>query len=177
MNGSNTSHAEDSGRGIIFRVDLKSPEDRVREFMNGYDGSDGVEGFDSALMRQHLRFINATSTPTATVTFELMIAPPLCNRMSNLHGGAASLIFDMCTTMAVAPISRVDFWAFGGVSRTLTVTFLRPVSVGTVVVIECEVIQIGKQLATIRGVMKRKSDWKVLCTAEHNKARMDLGKI
>jgi acyl-coenzyme A thioesterase 13 len=99
-------------------------------------------------MRDQLRFISATATPKATVTFELTVVPSLCNRMNILHGGAAALIFDMCTTMAVAPISRADFWAFGGLSRTLSVTFLRPVSLGTVVVIECEVIQIGKRLGT-----------------------------
>jgi acyl-coenzyme A thioesterase 13 len=96
-----------------------------------------------------LRFVSATAKPSATAIFELTIVPSQCNRMNNLHGGAAALIIDMCTTMTVAPISRADFWLFGGVSRLLSVTFLRPVGVGTVVVIECEVIQIGKQLGRI----------------------------
>jgi acyl-coenzyme A thioesterase 13 len=97
-------------------------------------------------MRDHLKVLSATAAPKVTATFELKVVRGFCNRIGNMHGGAVSLIFDMCTTMTQAPISRVDFWHFGGVSRTLSVTFLRPTPVGTEVVIECEVIQIGARL-------------------------------
>lgn len=157
----------DISRGVIFPVHLESPDDRVRAFMRDYDDSDGysvcphplrrsevltnnLQGFDSAIMRD-LNFISATVTPKATAKFELTIVPSICNRMNNLHGGAAALILDMCTTMAVAPLSRHDFWLFGGVSRLLSVTFLRPASVGTLITIECEVIQIGKQLGKVQS--------------------------
>lgn len=97
-------------------------------------------------MTQSLKLISATASPKVTATFEFTVERPLCNRMDNMHGGAVSLAYDMCTTMAMAPISTPDFWMFGGVSRTLSVTFLRPAMLGTEVVVECELLQIGARL-------------------------------
>lgn len=94
--------------------------------------------------------------------------------MENMHGGAVALVFDMCTTMCTGPIARRNFWWFGGVSRKLDVTYLRPVKVGSTIVIECEVLQIGRRLATIRGVMSAKGDGRVLAVAEHNKASIEF---
>jgi len=76
----------------------------------------------------------------------MTVVPSMCNRLNNLHGRAQALIYDMCTTMAIAPIAREDFWCFGGVSRVLSVTYLRPAKVNYEVVIECEVVQIGTRL-------------------------------
>jgi len=127
-------------------------------------------------MRDHIRVVSATGPPRVTATFELDITPAFSNRMGNMHGGAIALVFDMCTTMCAAPLARRDFWWFGGVSRTLSITYLRPVKVGVVVLIECEVLQMGERLATIRGMMKDKSDGRILCVAEHNKASIDFAK-
>lgn len=79
-------------------------------------------------------------------TFEFRVVRALCNRLDNMHGGAISLVYDMCTTMAMAPASKRDFWFFGGVSRTLSVTFLRPLKIGMEVLVECELVQIGSRL-------------------------------
>ena len=87
------------------------------------------------------------------------------------------MIVDMCTTMAVAPVARRDFWWFGGVSRKLDVTYLRPVMSGRTVRVECEVVQIGRALATIHAKIRRKSDGVILCFGEHNKAAVDPGKL
>lgn len=100
-------------------------------------------------MQKHLRVVAATGPPHVTATFELDITPAFGNRMGNMHGGAVALLYDMCTTTAVAPASRMDFWRFGGVSRCLNVTYLRPAVVGTTIVIECEVLQLGARLGEI----------------------------
>lgn len=97
-------------------------------------------------MRDHLKLVSATSSPRVTATFELKVVRALCNRLDNMHGGAIGLVYDMCTTMAMAPASRSDFWFFGGVSRTLSVTFLRPPKIGMDVLVECELLQIGSRL-------------------------------
>jgi acyl-coenzyme A thioesterase PaaI-like protein len=96
----------------------------------------------------HITLLSATVTSFAhaIVTFAVNIHPSLCSRASRLHGAAAALIFDMCTTMAVAPRARADFWHFGGFSRTLSITYFRPVEMGSRVVVECEVVQIGRTL-------------------------------
>jgi acyl-coenzyme A thioesterase 13 len=71
------------------------------------------------------------------------------NGFRNLHGGCAATLFDWTTTLAVCPISKPRFWNFKGISRTLNVTYLRPVPEGEVVLIENEVVHIGKRLCMI----------------------------
>lgn len=96
-------------------------------------------------MRETIRLVSATSKPNVTATFEMTVTAPFCSRMNNMHGGAVALVFDMCTSMASAPAARSGWWEFGGVSRMLNVTFLRPVRLGLQVLIECEVLQIGQR--------------------------------
>lgn len=103
-------------------------------------------------MRDHLKVKSATAIPKVTAVFEFKVVRELCNRLDNMHGGAVSLVFDMCTTMAMAPASTQEFWLFGGVSRTLMVTFLRPIVIGTEVEVSCELLQIGNRLG--KGVSR-----------------------
>ena len=60
-----------------------------------------------------------------------------------------------------------------GVSRTLNVTYLRPVPVGTEVDIHCEILQVGRTLCTLKGVMKRTDNGAVLAVCEHGKFNTD----
>lgn len=127
-------------------------------------------------MRYHIQIQSASLTNDgrgARAVFRMKNSPTFSNRMGNMHGGAVAMIFDMCTTMCAAPLATKDFWIFGGVSRTLSVTFLRPVREGVDLTIECEVLQQGQRLSTIRGVM-RDGDGSVLSVAEHNKARINF---
>jgi acyl-coenzyme A thioesterase PaaI-like protein len=59
------------------------------------------------------------------------------------------------------------------VSRTLNTTYLRPAPLGTEVRIECEIVQLGQRLCTLRGTMRRASDGAVLATCEHGKVNTD----
>jgi acyl-coenzyme A thioesterase PaaI-like protein len=105
---------------------------------------------------------------------EMDLLPGYCNRMDHMHGGAAAPVFDICTTLCTAPVVRRDFWWFGGVSTELDVTYLRPVKVGNTIVIECELLQIGRRFATIRGVIKGKADRRTLVVGEHNKTSIEV---
>lgn len=99
--------------------------------------------------------------------------------MRNLHGGAAALIFDLCTSVALAPVANGDFWTWPGVSRTLDVVYHKPVPQGAEVRVVCEVVSVGRRMAHIRGEIRR---WvvdgedggegrlgEVLVTSEHGK--------
>lgn len=58
----------------------------------------------------------------------------------------------MTTSMSVAPLSKASGWHFGGVSRNLNVSFLRPVPSGMTVHVVCEVANLGKNLGrSFRG--------------------------
>ncbi|KAH8807493.1 HotDog domain-containing protein [Xylogone sp. PMI_703] len=156
--------------GVAFHPEISDPKQRVQAYLDTYRGESSHEGFDEALMRNALKLVNATGEPKVTVTFRMTVTPEFCSRMGNMHGGAISLVFDMCTTMCAAPVSRKDFWWFGGVSRTLNVTFLRPIKKGTEIEIFCELLHIGARLAAIRGEIRDASDGRLLAVAEHNKA-------
>jgi acyl-coenzyme A thioesterase 13 len=70
----------------------------------------------------------------------------MANRLGTLHGGATATIFDDLTTGVIAVVAKKDFWLFGGVSRTLAVSYLKPVTVAEVIRVETEIIDIGRRL-------------------------------
>ncbi|KAL2834153.1 HotDog domain-containing protein [Aspergillus pseudoustus] len=163
--------------GMAFDVHIPDPKARIQAYIDSYDAPDmkGHKGFDEDFMRKHIKLENAWSDgQSAKAVFFLKVVPEYSNRMGNMHGGAMAMIYDMCTTMCAAPLARDDFWVFGGVSRTLSVTYLRPVRSSMDILIECEVLQQGRRLTTIRGQMKDKSDGSLLSVAEHNKASIEF---
>lgn len=93
-----------------------------------------------------LTLVSASFTPTPRITTRLTVTPSLCNTIGSLHGGATALIFDSCTTLALALVMREGFWKRGGVTRTLDCVYLDPVMEGETVDIEAEVVKVGKRL-------------------------------
>ncbi|PVI06570.1 Thioesterase/thiol ester dehydrase-isomerase [Periconia macrospinosa] len=88
--------------------------------------------------------------------------------MGGLHGGAVALIFDITTSTAIIALSQPGFWDAGHVSRNLNCTYLRPVVEGQKILVESEVVTLGKRMAMTRAVIKTE-DGKVCCTCEHGK--------
>ncbi|EXV00322.1 thioesterase family protein [Metarhizium robertsii] len=113
------------------------------------------------------------SANTASITFTYTVQPQHCNRLHHLHGGATATLLDFCTSVPLSLVSRPGFWQYLGVSRCLTVSYLRPARAGDQVLIETEIVQVGKRLATLRGSIRRKEDRQLLCTAEHLKVNID----
>lgn len=70
--------------------------------------------------------------------------------------------------MALFPVARPDFWTFAGVSRTLNVTYLRPIPVGETVIIECEVIAIGKRMGKYSYISCVVLNRKLICVCSHD---------
>ena len=60
----------------------------------------------------------------------------------------------------------------GGVTRTLNVSYLRAVPIGTTVRIRSQVLHCGKLLALIQGAMTSVDGKTVYCTCEHHKANV-----
>ncbi|KAJ5025801.1 HotDog domain-containing protein [Bipolaris maydis] len=108
----------------------------------------------------------------AEATFELEVIPQLCNPMNNMHGGAMALLVDMTTTMAGAPISRQGWWEFGGVSRTLSVTYVRPALLGTTVAVTCVLRSVSSRLSVTQFIARDKVTGKLLALAEHGKSAL-----
>lgn len=110
--------------------------------------------------------------PFPKATFSFTVARIHSNGSPNMHGGAISTLFDWATSMPLALICKPGYWSYLGVTRTLDVTYLRPVPVGSEVIVEAELIHAGRSLSLIRGVMRRQ-DGAVLATCEHNKVNTD----
>ncbi|KAH7370793.1 thioesterase family protein-like protein [Rhexocercosporidium sp. MPI-PUGE-AT-0058] len=129
--------------------------------------STNFTGFDRHIM-ENVKLIDASEA--GTVTFEFYIDERYSNVNGVMHGGAAGVIFDMCTTTALGPLAKPGFWDFlGGVTRTLNISYLRAIPVGTIVRIHSVVMQVGKTMAMIRGTMTTQDGKTVFCTCEHHK--------
>jgi acyl-coenzyme A thioesterase PaaI-like protein len=106
---------------------------------------------------ENVKLIDAS--PTGTVDFEFHIDEQYTNINGVMHGGAAGVIFDMCTTTALGPLAKPGFWEYepfpllsfsfllpylpksqltkiplsflGGVTRTLNISYLRAIPMGS----------------------------------------------
>lgn len=76
----------------------------------------------------------------------------------------------MSAGSAISLADRDGRWNGSEVSRSLSMTYYRPIPLGEQVNIKCEVVDIGKRLATVRGIMNRASDGTLLATCQHEKA-------
>ncbi|KAF2205586.1 thioesterase family protein-like protein [Delitschia confertaspora ATCC 74209] len=123
--------------------------------------------FDHQVMA-NLKLIDVT--PEGTATFEMVMSEGYSNLNEVMHGGAAALIFDMATTSALCPLARPGYWEFmGGVTRTLNISYIKPVPIGTTVRIVSKAVAVGKQMAMIRGKMVSVDGKTTYCTVEHHK--------
>jgi len=122
----------------------------------------------------HLSLVSASASPPhPRALFLFTVQPEHCNRLDALHGGCAATVFDFCTTLPLALISRPGYWSRLGVSRTLAVTYLRPAARGEAVLVDCEIVQVGRRLCSLRGTMRRRRDGLVLAVCEHGKFNTD----
>ncbi|CAK1360645.1 uncharacterized protein RHO25_003938 [Cercospora beticola] len=172
--------------GVLTRIDMHSSLDRVNYQIESYARRSRVadtsrhEAFEELVMVKNLQVVSvdpelADSGPSKSLPvarYSVSIKPEMCSAIGQLHGAATALIFDMTTSMAVAPKARKGFWEFHGVSRNLSISYYRPVPVGSRVTIEARVVQIGNRFATIMAEMRDMND-EILASAQHDKAQVD----
>ncbi|KAH7328322.1 putative thioesterase family protein [Stachybotrys elegans] len=149
-----------------------TPEERVKEWLELFKGPQNQDLPRSCMENVELVSCSAEG-PHPKVVFSYTVDPRHCNIMSNLHGGIAATLFDICTSLALTLVARPGFWERIGVSRNLSVNYIRPAPLGAEILIEGEIVHVGKKLAALRGVMKRRSDGAVLSTCTHDKANSD----
>lgn len=130
-----------------------------------------TERFDTDLMRR-ARIIDATSAGTAV--FEIDIGKTYSNWRGIMHGGAAALILDQFTTAAFIPLTSIDDLHDevnppGGVTRSISITYLRPLPLPTIIRVEAKVIQTGRSVSLVRGNITSRDGEKVYFTGEQHK--------
>ena len=154
---------------VYLAPDLSMPpKERIEALISSLIADDDYDGWDKRYLSEVCELISA-SAETGTTVYEVTIAPFLCNKRGDLHGGAASTILDNLTSTALLTIAKPGFLDGGQVTRTLTVTFLRPIPQGTKVRVECRVVSAGRRLANVYGVIKT-MDGKECVTCVHDKA-------
>ncbi|KAF8544563.1 HotDog domain-containing protein [Trichophaea hybrida] len=122
-------------------------------------------------MMRDLKLIDAR--PEGRSVWSLTIPRYLCNLNLSLHGGGAAVLLDMCTMSALGPLAKDKFWVFlGGVTRSLSITYIRDCPEGTPVIIDSTVAQAGRTMALIRGEIKSPDGKVVYVTCDHNKANV-----
>ncbi|ROV97038.1 hypothetical protein VSDG_04112 [Cytospora chrysosperma] len=109
----------------------------------------------------------------SSCTSKLYIGEEFGNYNGVLHGGAAGVIFDMLTTIALGPIARPGFWSFlGGVTRTLNLSYLKAVPIGTTVIVHAYVYQVGKRMAYIKGWMTSEDGKTIYAVCDQHKIHL-----
>jgi acyl-coenzyme A thioesterase 13 len=127
-----------------------SLEERVVALRAALEGDTKYDGFDkSALESVELKKVEPGRTE-----WEMTVLSTHTNKGKNLHGGCSATVMDILTSTALLTLARPGYLDGGHVSRTITMSYLRPVPIGTRVKIECEVVAAGKTTANIWGAIK-----------------------
>ncbi|KAF3766472.1 hypothetical protein M406DRAFT_330286 [Cryphonectria parasitica EP155] len=127
--------------------------------------SPGVSGTDGALLPPL-----PNTGIVSSCTSRIFIGPEFSNYNGVMHGGAAGVIFDMLTTIALGPVARPGFWAFlGGVTRTLNLSYLKAIPINTSVVVHAYAYQVGRQTAYIKGWMTSEDGKTTYAVCDHHK--------
>lgn len=151
-------------------VDM-TPRQKVERVQQQFSKALNHASFMSPLMEGGLKLIDASSDGPShgRTVWEFNNDIFYANSGGMLHGGMQAALFDMVTSMTIAIIAKKDYWLFSGVSRVLSTTYVRPAPTGEVVLIEAEVVHVGKQLGVLKATMRRKRDGAVISICEHNK--------
>ncbi|RMD39755.1 hypothetical protein DV735_g5378, partial [Chaetothyriales sp. CBS 134920] len=149
----------DAGNGSGYR--LETMEDRVKAL---HDLITHKSLHDSVLLKN----ARLVGVGRGTTSWEVDIETHFCNMTGNLHGGAAATILDNLTSSAFVTLNEPGTLITSTVSRTITMTYLRPVPLYSTARIECRVVSAGRTLVNLYGEIL--VNGKVCVTCTHDKA-------
>jgi hypothetical protein len=141
--------------------DNERAKKRVESLVTHYNKVMPITNFDLPFTKM-IQVVSAVAdtTPNSTAKARFLCKIPVeyinnpdSGRES--HVGAIPMSFDNSTSSALLASRRC--WG-EGVTRNMNVTYFRPPREGDRIIIEAEVVQIGKRLGTTQGAMKRADD-------------------
>ena len=152
----------------VYRDDTSlSARQRIDAFFESFRNDPLYkDGWESKIMQRTTCV--SISPERGTIEYEIDIDPSFCTVFGNLHGGAASTILDQLTSLVFHMYTKPGYIENGTVTRTLTVTCLRPIKAGTKVRVEAGLVNIGKAMGNVRGEIKT-MDGKVCFACVHDK--------
>ncbi|MEW5301042.1 MAG: hypothetical protein WDW36_003925 [Sanguina aurantia] len=122
--------------------------------------SEDRESFDS----KALSGLKVTTLSPGRCVCSFFVTEGHTNRYGTLHGGCTATLADVVSTVALTTSTELS-----GVSVNLAVTYLSPMPGGQEVIVDAQVVKIGKSLATINVTFSRKSDGAAVAVATHTK--------
>jgi uncharacterized protein (TIGR00369 family) len=136
--------------------------------------SDAPDRFEIKGLRE-VKLISA-DPETASVCFELTVAPHLCSKFGTLHGAAAAMLLDMLTSTCLSMIARPGYLDAGHVSRALILSYHRPIQEGEKIRVRCRIVSTGKRMANLTGEIVT-PDGKICVSCVHDKAILERAKV
>ncbi|XP_015782994.1 acyl-coenzyme A thioesterase 13 [Tetranychus urticae] len=116
-----------------------------------------------------------TNAGQGKLTAEMIVGQEHSNRSQNIHGGLIATLIDVLSTLALASTdveSSPDlnnFTESASASVQLNVTYIRPVSVGQTLLIECNTLNRGRTMAYLSVDLFNKNDGKLIARGSHTK--------
>lgn len=91
-----------------------------------------------------------------------------------VHGGAIATVLDnvMNCSVAVLAIPGTGRWQHGGLTKDLSISYMKMVKIGDEVTIDVDIVCASAKAATIRGTMRSAKDGKVLAVCGMEKVAM-----
>ena len=126
-------------------------------------------------MAHHAGNIQLTKAELGRTEYTMNITSAHCNKGKNLHGGMACIILDNLTSTALLTLAKPGFLDAGHVSRTITMSYVRPVPIGSKATIVCEVVAAGRNTANLKGEIQ--VDGKTCVTCIHDKVVFKRGEV
>uniref|UniRef100_A0A0N4ZU76 Acyl-coenzyme A thioesterase 13 n=1 Tax=Parastrongyloides trichosuri TaxID=131310 RepID=A0A0N4ZU76_PARTI len=97
------------------------------------------------------------------VAIELDVLKEHTNPMGTLHGGCSATLIDFITSVAciVSPVQKT------GVSVDMTINYLSSAKVGDTIIVEGNILKLGKRIAFSQGNIYLKKDNSLIVTGLH----------
>jgi len=140
---------------------------RIDAYLRCLAYADDYEGFETHPLQQ-VQFLSH-STQLKQLIYLLVVPSSLCNKDSNLHGGAASTLLDNLSSTSLFTIAKPGFWDNMGVSRSLYIVYHRAIPQGSRVNVVCTVAAVGRKMATVRAELRRVEDGALCASCVHEK--------
>jgi acyl-coenzyme A thioesterase 13 len=117
--------------------------------------------------------ITLTHASAGRTEYTMTVTAEHCNKGKNMHGGMACIVLDNLTSTALLTLAKPGFLDAGHVSRTITMSYLRPVPLGAECTVVCEAVQAGRNTANLKGEIR--VNGKTCITCVHDKAVFQKG--
>ncbi|KAK2734544.1 hypothetical protein FQN57_001649 [Myotisia sp. PD_48] len=141
-------------------------EERASMFVNRVT-LNSFNGWD----KEVLRGMKVISAQPGRTEFEFTVTDAMCNPNGMLHGGCSATILDILSTTALYTADGEKGDLRRSLSRTLSLTYLRPIAPGTRVRVVNKLVHAGKSLTSLSARIQT-LDGKVCVTCVHDKAML-----